>query len=231
MDDIVSEDTYKPDITASLREAIKATKPSPRGKVKRAVRVHIELDPLVSAGIWRSCITCNQSFFAEVDECQDCQQLVGVAFSERGGEPDTMPNEQPNATPEMTREEVAIMTVLPTKCNIAIKCAWNPFFINEFKQTISANRRTWNPTDKLWEIHPDEGKRVQVLLKKFYKEVKLIGAPQVGDKVKGTKFERLMVKLAKDDKLALYRLLALKYHPDKGGDHEIMSLINEVFKQ
>lgn len=139
---------------------------------------------------------------------------------------------RPDPTPEMTRLETVIMSVVPGACTIKVKCAWNPYWINEFKALVSSQRRSWNTGDKCWEIHPDVAKDVERLCKKFYAGVKLLAPPAQGEKVKAGKFERLLGRLDKDAKTSVYRLLALRYHPDKlGGDHETMALVNEVFKQ
>jgi len=130
-------------------------------------------------------------------------------------------------SPDMTKGEMAVMSVDQQKAVLTLKVLYNPFFNERLKKAIEPKYRNWNPTNKCWEFHPSKMKDVQQICGEFYKGVQIIGQKPV----LGTKFEKLLSKLTKDDKAAIYRLMALKYHPDKGGSHEVMSLINEVFKQ
>lgn len=130
-------------------------------------------------------------------------------------------------SPDMTRNDMAVMSVDQQKACLTLKVTYNPFFNERMKRSIEFKYRNWNPHNKCWEFHPSMMKQIQAICMEFYKGVQIIGQKPV----LGTKFEKLLSKLTKDDKQSIYRLMALKYHPDKGGDHETMSLLNEVFKQ
>lgn len=135
-------------------------------------------------------------------------------------------NDKP-LSPDMTKQETAVMSVDQAKAVITLKVLYNPFFNERLKSTIEPKYRNWNPANKCWEFHPSMMKQVQQVCNQFYKCVQIIGQKPI----LGTKFEKLLSQLTKEDKVAIYRLMALKYHPDKGGSHETMSLLNEVFKQ
>lgn len=130
-------------------------------------------------------------------------------------------------TPDMTKQDMAVMSVDQAKAVITLKVLYNPFFNERLKNAVEPKYRNWNRDNKCWELHPSKMKEVQTICGEFYKGVQIIGQKPV----LGTKFEKLLTKLSKDDKVNIYRLLAMRYHPDKGGDHETMSLVNEVFKQ
>jgi hypothetical protein len=129
-------------------------------------------------------------------------------------------------SPDMTKGDMAIMSVDQQKACLTLKVLYNPFFNERMKKAIESKYRNWNSANKCWEFHPSKMKDIQAICGEFYKGVQIIGQKPV----LGTKFEKLLTKLTKDDKQSIYRLMALKYHPDKGGDHETMSLLNEVFK-
>ena len=133
----------------------------------------------------------------------------------------------PTMSPDMTKDDMAVMSVDQQKAVLTLKVTYNPFFNERLKKSIESKYRNWSPVNKCWEIHPSKMKDVQAICGEFYKGVQIIGQKPV----LGTKFEKLLSQLTKDDKASIYRLMALKYHPDKGGSHEVMSLINEVFKQ
>lgn len=130
-------------------------------------------------------------------------------------------------SPDMTKNDMAVMSVDQAKAVLTLKVLYNPFFNQRLKERVEPKYRNWNPTNKCWELHPSKMKDVQQICQEFYKGVQIIGQKPV----LGSKFEKLLSKLTKDDKVSIYRLMALKYHPDKGGSHEVMSLLNEVFKQ
>lgn len=130
-------------------------------------------------------------------------------------------------SPDMTKNDMAVMSVDQAKAVLTLKVLYNPFFNQRLKERVEPKYRNWNLANKCWELHPSTMKDVQQICQEFYKGVQIIGQKPV----LGSKFEKLLTKLTKDDKQNIYRLMALKYHPDKGGDHETMSLLNEVFKQ
>ena len=80
----------------------------------------------------------------------------------------------------------------------------------------------------VWEIHPGIMAQVKPILAKMFKTVQVVGVPKA---IPATKFDQLLTKLDKDDKAKIYKLLAMKYHTDRGGAHDTMVLINQVFKE
>jgi hypothetical protein len=127
-----------------------------------------------------------------------------------------------------TKEETAAVSV-----NLAGAClVLNAVLSREVEHALVTRiaPRYRKQRNNVWEIHPSQVSQLKAILKEFYKDVQMVGGHT--KVIPSTKFDKLMSKLAGDDKTKIYRLLALKYHPDnKGGSHEMMSLINEVFKQ
>jgi hypothetical protein len=81
---------------------------------------------------------------------------------------------------------------------------------------------------RVWEVHPSVMPQIKLLLKMHFKDIQVVGVPKA---VPSTKFDQLLSKLDKDDKAKMYKLLALKYHTDRGGNHDTMVLVNQVFKE
>ena len=163
--------------------------------------------------------------FLVIKECTMCaaQTILWRCFEED----DEMFVKGASPHENMTKDQIAVMSVNTEKACITLKCAYNPFFGERLKLLLRPAERKWNPDAKVWEIHPSKAKDVEQLLRVFYSGVQILGTKPAG----GSKFERLLLLLKKEDKHMVYKMLALKYHPDKGGSHEAMTLINEIFKQ
>lgn len=128
--------------------------------------------------------------------------------------------------PDMTKGDIAVMSANPARGCLVIKAAYNPYFSESLKRLLKPSERRWNPEERVWEIHPSRAKEAESLLRQYYGGVQIM-AQRV---LPASKLEKLLGLLTEDDKKAIYRLLACKYHPDRGGSHEAMSLINEVFR-
>lgn len=114
-----------------------------------------------------------------------------------------------------------------------VLCARFPFnqgAINEFKEKIPKGKKAWNADEKLWEFSVETIDVVVDILTRHFDEVidlrQLIPPMQISQSV-----DPLLSLLDKDDITAIYRMLAFKYHPDKGGDAGKMARINQIFNQ
>lgn len=127
-----------------------------------------------------------------------------------------------------TKSETAVLSVNPAKCCISMRAVLNDTVMNDLRNEIGEKRMTLNYDRSCFEFHPDLLPKLQLVLHRHYAGVSIIGVPKP---VPASKFDKLLSKLDKDDKAKVYRLLAAKYHPDRGGSNEIMTMVNEVFKQ
>lgn len=124
--------------------------------------------------------------------------------------------------------ETAYLSVHPAKACIILRCMLAEELIRKFHD-MDRSKVRWNGIEQVFELHPSIVPTVKLVLKNFFKDVQVIGVPKA---VPATKFDQLMAKLDKEDKSKIYRILASKYHPDTPtGNHDIMVLINQVFKE
>lgn len=119
--------------------------------------------------------------------------------------------------------ETATVSVNPAKACVTVRCPFNATFAGQMCAIKGVSF-----ADGLFECTSEAMKQVKPLLAKTFKDVQMIGVPKVAP---ATKFDTLMSKLDKEDRSKIYKLLALKYHVDKGGRHDMMVLINQVFKE
>lgn len=119
--------------------------------------------------------------------------------------------------------ETATVSVNPAKACVTVRCPFNAAFAGQMCAIKGVSF-----ADGLFECTSEAMKQVKPLLAKTFKDVQMIGVPKVAPV---TKFDALMAKLDKEDRSKIYKLLALKYHVDKGGRHDMMVLINQVFKE
>ena len=119
--------------------------------------------------------------------------------------------------------ETATVSVNPAKACVTVRCPFNATFAGQMCAIKGVSF-----ADGLFECTSEAMKQVKPLLAKTFKDVQMIGVPKVAP---ATKFDTLMSKLDKEDRSKIYKLLALKYHVDKGGKHDMMVLINQVFKE
>ena len=119
--------------------------------------------------------------------------------------------------------ETATVSVNPAKACVTVRCPFNATFAGQMCAIKGVSF-----ADGLFECTSEAMKQVKPLLAKTFKDIQMIGVPKVAPV---TKFDALMAKLDKEDRSKIYKLLALKYHVDKGGRHDMMVLINQVFKE
>jgi hypothetical protein len=134
---------------------------------------------------------------------------------------------QPTAYWRDLSKETATLSIDTSEACIVLRAPMNPEIINKIYTTIPYTQRDWIAAKQIWRFSPAAVQLLKPLLKSFYKDVQTLGVPK---SVPATKFDLLLAKLTQDDKNNIYKLLAMKHHPDRGGDKETMILINLVFK-
>jgi len=107
---------------------------------------------------------------------------------------------------------------------------YNPNFLNDFKIVIPIPYRRWNPTSKCWYVSKICIADLIPLLKKYFKNIKTnIGAESSSENpytIMG-----LTSKASNEVIKAAYKALALKLHPDRGGDSNKMEELNLAYEK
>jgi hypothetical protein len=125
------------------------------------------------------------------------------------------------------KQATATLSVDAASASIILKAPLNDLAIQRINSAVPLTQREWLPDKRAWRFSPAALPMLKPILKDIYKDIQMLGVPKA---LPATKFDQLIAKLTAEDKVQVYRLLAAKYHPDKGGSHEIMTLINIVFR-
>lgn len=163
-----------------------------------------------------------------IKEDKEARLREAYSFKYKRTEPKPAPVH--HTQPANLRDEIAVLSINSAKACIVMRAIVNDSFVNELQTRIESKYWQWSTTDsQLIEFNPCVLQKLKQLLASFYKEVQVFGVPKA---LPSTKFDKLMAKMDKNDRQKLYRILAAKYHPDlkPHGSHEVMTLINEVFK-
>lgn len=126
-----------------------------------------------------------------------------------------------------TKDHIAVLSVNQAKACIVLRAVMDPATVAKLENLVPAPQRKYDRENGVWEFHPVALKDLKTLLQSLYKDVQVLG---VQKQIPQTKFDQLMSKLDKEDRDKIYRLLASKYHPDRGGDKDTMALVNLVFR-
>jgi hypothetical protein len=126
-------------------------------------------------------------------------------------------------------EEVAKVWLNEEKGVICARFPYKIKVIEEIRKKIPKGKKSWNPTDKIWEFSVEAVNLVvQIMTENFQKVVDLTqAAPPMPISQNGS--DPLLSLLDEDDVQRIYKLLAKKYHPDTGGDSDKMARINQIF--
>jgi hypothetical protein len=138
---------------------------------------------------------------------------------------------QDKKIPKRKPTGVASLRYMPNGKMLEMETPWNKPFQEEFKKTIPTKKRVWDKDDKVWLVVKDQFDRLTHLLDKYYDETILLDFPaqEVSDSAWSTL--GLLPNAPLEVVQAVYKALALKYHPDKGGDPLIMTNINVAYKE
>jgi hypothetical protein len=114
---------------------------------------------------------------------------------------------------------------------IEIKSSYDTEYIREIKLSVPRELRMWDCVARAWKVY-DVGylPEIQGICNKYYSKVTVNEIWPVSTNVNANKFEKLYLLLSSEDKKALYKALALRVHPDRGGNVKTMQLVNEIFK-
>ena len=129
---------------------------------------------------------------------------------------------------DLVKHEVAAISVNSAKACIVINMQLSKQLYTFLLERFKVDKLRFDAKLGVWEAHPSIMPELRSVLKSHFKDIQVLGVPKA---IPSTKFDQLVAKLDKDDRQKIYKLLALKYHTDRGGSHETMVLINQVFKE
>ena len=126
---------------------------------------------------------------------------------------------------------VASLRYLPSGLFLQMEAPWNKPFQDEMKKSIPAKKRIWDANEKTWYILREQFDRLTHLLEKHYDETILLDFPPP-EVARNTGAKLFLLDGAPIEVIrAAYKALAVKYHPDRGGDAEKMVELNTAYSE
>ena len=125
---------------------------------------------------------------------------------------------------------VASLRHMPNNVMIELEAPYHKEFQDTMKKSIPSKKRAWNAEDKSWFIVKDQFDKLTHLLDQYFDETILLDFP--AQEVSASAFAKLYLLEGAPLEVvrAAYKALAVKYHPDKGGDEGTMTSINVAYK-
>lgn len=149
-----------------------------------------------------------------------------------------MPLQQINRTRQPKRQTrrsygrmVASLRYMPNGIMMELEAPYNKDFTDTLKKSIPSKKRAWNAEDKAWFVVKDQFDKLSHLLDQYFDETILLDFP--AQEVSSSMFAKLYLLDSAPLEVvrAVYKALAVKHHPDKGGDVGIMTSINVAYKE
>ena len=127
--------------------------------------------------------------------------------------------------------KIASLRYLPSGVFIQLEVPYNKQFNETLKTSLPSKKRIWDNNDKAWYIVKDQLDKLTYILDEYFDETILLDFPPM-DISTGAYSKLYLIEGAPLEVIrASYKALAIKYHPDKGGDVERMSEINVAYKE
>ena len=125
---------------------------------------------------------------------------------------------------------VASLRYLPSGLMLLLETPFDKDFTDSLKKSITTKKRIWDNNDKVWYVAKDQFDKLCHLLDGAFDETLLLDFPshEVSADSWGTLY--LVPGAPLEVVRAVFKVLALKYHPDKGGDEGIMVRLNAAYK-
>ncbi len=131
----------------------------------------------------------------------------------------------------MKREE-AFVWIDPMSGVVKIRTPYNSVFVLDLKREIPKEGRRWNKEDKVWEVEPQFLDQLINIASRYYNVRRHDGISQPVISDGDTSPYSQMLKLASNELIKkIYRLIANEVHPDRGGDPQAMSVLNDCFEK
>uniref|UniRef100_A0A6M3IPW1 Putative chaperone n=1 Tax=viral metagenome TaxID=1070528 RepID=A0A6M3IPW1_9ZZZZ len=126
---------------------------------------------------------------------------------------------------------IATLKYQPNGIMLQLEAPYDKDFTNTLKTSIPTKKRIWDNNDKCWYVTKDQFDRLTHMLDMFFDDTILVDFP----KAEVSHDAWTMLYLVENAPLELvrtaYKTLAMMYHPDKGGDQEVMKRINLAYKE
>lgn len=127
--------------------------------------------------------------------------------------------------------KIASLRYLPSGLFIQLEVPYHKQFNETLKTSLPSKKRIWDNNDKAWYIVKDQFDKLVYILNQYFDETILLDFPPT-DVATDVYSKLYLIEGAPLEVIqASYRALALKYHPDRGGNEEIMAGINVAYKE
>lgn len=103
-----------------------------------------------------------------------------------------------------------------------VRFPYDPKVVAALKDELPTRR--WDPDDRAWEVPSEYAPLVEKILARFHLRVQTLNRPNPVDWV-----EEVFSVVSGDNARILYLGLSKAFHPDQGGDPEIMRRINDAY--
>lgn len=127
-------------------------------------------------------------------------------------------------------EDVAKVWLDETRGLICARFAFKRECIDQIKNEVPKGKKNWNPDLKVWEFSVEAVDKVLEILGRYFARVIDLTKETPQSHSSTNHADQLLTLVDQEDAKKIYRMLAVKYHPDKvGGSSEVMAKINQVF--
>lgn len=127
-------------------------------------------------------------------------------------------------------QKIASLRYFPNGKIMQLEAPYDNEFTDTLKTSLPTNKRAWDPANKCWIIAADQFDKLTHILDKFFSETVLLDFP--AHEVEATNWSKLYLipNTPLEIVRAVYKALAMLYHPDRGGDTAKMQEINLAYK-
>lgn len=128
--------------------------------------------------------------------------------------------------------------ILPHKDKIwyDVSTPYDSDFVSSLKIVINPSMRRWDPETKLWAVHYSVLSELKDILRLYFDRI--VEEKETKQEIPKIQPEKKIDIIAEIFKICpsknvdeLYKGLAKSFHPDKGGDTEIMKKINKEYNE
>jgi len=114
---------------------------------------------------------------------------------------------------------------------VKIRTPYVKEFVDRLKWSIPRDSRSWKPQEKVWEIEPSYADILVDVASDFFTVKKHDQISSIVP-VQEPDIYSQMLSLASIDSLKrIYRIIAMDVHPDRGGNDQAMTILNECWEK
>ncbi len=135
-------------------------------------------------------------------------------------------------TTNLSGKEVAKVWLDEGKGVLCARFPYKQEVIDDIRARVPKGKKTWNDSEKIWEFSVETIQLIVDILSKHFEEVLDLTQATAPAPMGPISSDPLLSLLDEEDIGRIYKLLAIKYHPDKqGGNSDKMARINNIFSK